>query len=416
MGELFQAGSTVAQGRYRIVELIGTGGMAQVFRARDERLGRFVALKAMRHDLTYDPGWATRFRREAQTMAGLSHPNIVAVHDTGEERRAGSGRPVPYLVMELVAGRSLADLLDERGRLPLAEALTLAVQILAALAAAHARGVVHRDIKPANVLLAEDGTAKVADFGIAAVAGRTVLTGTGAVLGTPHYMSPEQVMGRRDLDGRSDLYAVGVLLFRMVSGRVPFDADSAWSVGYAHLHTPPPTLASTGISVPKAVESLLARALAKDPGDRFPDASAMREAVARLTRAEDERATRQQTPFEFGLEDLFPPASSAPPPPRPRAEARRRALVELLRFVPVLLTVGWTVIAQSRDTVDVGTITLVSACGLAWTWYACMRRDDSALTGWPRILVQAAAATGVVVHGVAVLAGLGTLAGEALAG
>ncbi|WP_284582004.1 protein kinase [Streptomyces sp. 2P-4] len=414
MGELFQTGSTVAQGRYRITELLGSGGMAQVFRARDERLGRFVALKAMRHDLPYDPGWVTRFRREAQTMAGLSHPNIVSVHDTGEERRAGGGRPVPYLVMELVAGRSLAELLDAQGRLPLAEALPLALQILAALAAAHARGVVHRDIKPANVLLAEDGTAKVADFGIAAVAGRTVLTGTGAVLGTPHYMSPEQVEGRRDLDGRSDLYSLGVLLFRMLSGRVPFDADSAWSVGYAHLHTPPPSLASLGISVPGAVESLLARALAKDPGDRYHDAAAMRAAVEALARAEDEQATRPQAPFEFGLADLFPPASSAPP--RPRAETSRTALVELLCFVPVLLSVGWTVVAQSRDTAGAGTITVVSACGLAWTWYAFLRRDDSALTGWPRTLVRAVAAIGAIVHGVTALAGLGMLAAEALAG
>ncbi|WOI63091.1 protein kinase domain-containing protein [Streptomyces fradiae] len=405
MGELFAIGSTVAHGRYRIVGLIGGGGMAQVYRARDERLARFVALKGVRGDLLHDSGWSTRFRREAQTMAGLSHPNIVAVHDAGEEHRSdGGGRPIPYLVMELVPGRSLADLLRERGRLPLAETLRLASQILSALAAAHARGVVHRDIKPANVLLTEDGTAKVTDFGIAAVADRTALTRTGTVIGTPHYMSPEQVEGRREIDGRSDLYAVGVLLFHLLSGHVPFDADSAWSIGYAHLHTPPPTLASVGITVPAPVESLIARALAKNPEDRHQDAAAMRGAIEVLVNANDEQGTRSQSTFPFTLGDLFSQETRSSA--RPRPEARRSPLVRLVLLVPVLLALGWTMRAMIVDSENVGTITLVSACAVAWTWLAFLRKAEPPPPGRPIGLVQLIAGVSVMFQGMMMLMGL----------
>ncbi|MER5731099.1 protein kinase [Streptomyces sp. NPDC002138] len=287
MGDLFETGRAVAQGRYRIEGLLGGGGMAQVYRAHDERLARTVALKAMRGDLPHDPGWAARFRREAQAMAALSHPNVVAVHDTGEEPGADGGPSVPYIVMELIPGRTLAEHLRERGPLPVAEALDLAAQMLAALAAAHARGLVHRDIKPANVLLAADGTAKVADFGIAATAEAdgTALTRTGTAIGTPHYMSPEQVEGRRGVDGRSDLYSLGIVLFQMLAGQVPFDAASGYSIGYLHVHGEPPTLASVGIDVPAPVQGLLTTALAKRPEDRFPDAPTMRAAALTAARA-----------------------------------------------------------------------------------------------------------------------------------
>ncbi|OSY51234.1 serine/threonine protein kinase [Streptomyces fradiae ATCC 10745 = DSM 40063] len=405
MGELFAVGSTVAHGRYRIVDVIGGGGMAQVYRARDERLARFVALKGVRGDLLHDSGWTTRFQREAQTMAGLSHPNIVAVHDAGEEQRPGAGgRSIPYLVMELVPGRSLADLLRERGKLPLAEALRLASQVLSALAAAHARGVVHRDIKPANILLTEDGAAKVTDFGIAAVADRTALTRTGTVVGTPHYMSPEQVEGRRDIDGRSDLYSVGVLLFHLLSGRVPFDADSAWSIGYAHLHTPPPTLASVGVIVPAPVESVLARALAKNLEDRHQDAAAMRAAIDVLVHGEDEQGTRSQGTSPFTLDDLFSQESRSSA--RPRPGVRRTPLVRLVLLVPVLLALGWTMRAMIVDSENVGTITLVSACAVAWTWLAFMRKAEPPPPGRPIGWVQLIAGVSVMFQGMMTLMGL----------
>ncbi|UQS31296.1 serine/threonine protein kinase [Streptomyces fradiae] len=404
MGELFAVGSTVAHGRYRIVDVIGGGGMAQVYRARDERLARFVALKGVRGDLLHDSGWTTRFQREAQTMAGLSHPNIVAVHDAGEEQRPGAGgRSIPYLVMELVPGRSLADLLRERGKLPLAAALRLASQVLSALAAAHARGVVHRDIKSANILLTEDGAAKVTDFGIAAVADRTALTRTGTVVGTPHYMSPEQVEGRRDIDGRSDLYSVGVLLFHLLSGRVPFDADSAWSIGYAHLHTPPPTLASVGVIVPAPVESVLARALAKNPEDRHQDAAAMRAAIDVLVHGEDEQGTRSQGTSPFTLDDLFSQDSRSA---RPRPRVRRTPLVRLVLLVPVLLALGWTMRAMIVDSENVGTITLVSACAVAWTWLAFMRKAEPPPPGRPIGWVQLIAGVSVMFQGMMTLMGL----------
>ncbi|MFJ7206277.1 serine/threonine-protein kinase [Streptomyces sp. NPDC098789] len=318
MGELLATGTTLAQGRYRIEGLIGGGGMAQVYRARDERLARTVALKAMRGDLPHDPGWAARFRREAQAMAALNHPNVVAVHDTGEEPGPGGGEPVPFIVMELVPGRSLGDHLRERGPLPVAEALDLAAQMLAALAAAHAQALVHRDIKPANVLLTGDGTAKVTDFGIAATAesADAALTRTGTAIGTPPYMSPEQVEGRRGVDGRSDLYSLGVVLFQMLSGRLPFEAASGYAVGYMHLHTAPPTLSEVGIEVPAPVQGLLDAALAKQPQGRFPDATTMRAAVLAAARADP--------PTEVVRTSA--PGAPAPAPTRPTAPRALPAL------------------------------------------------------------------------------------------
>ncbi|MGW2820986.1 protein kinase domain-containing protein [Streptomyces sp. NPDC001443] len=274
MGDTWGPGTVLAGGRYRIDARLGSGGMAEVFRAYDTKLARAVALKVMSADLSLDDGYPARFRREAQAMAALSHPQVVAVHDMGDE-------PVPYIVMELVEGRSLADLLTARRRLPVPQALDLASQVLAGLAAAHAHGLVHRDIKPGNVLLAADSTAKVADFGIARAAEGTgtVLTQTGLMIGTPHFMSPEQVLGRSDIDHRSDLYSVGVMLFQMLTGRLPFEADSGYSIGYLHLTAPPPTLASLGIAAGPMVEAVLARALAKEPALRHPDAESMRVAL-----------------------------------------------------------------------------------------------------------------------------------------
>ncbi|MFB7246645.1 protein kinase [Streptomyces populi] len=300
MGDAWGPGTVLADGRYRIDAKLGSGGMAEVFRAYDTKLARTVALKVMLADLSSDDGYPARFRREARAMAALSHPQVVAVHDMGDE-------PVPYIVMELVEGHSLADLLVARRRLPVPQALDLASQVLAGLAAAHAHGLVHRDIKPGNVLLAADGTAKVADFGIARAAEGTgtILTRTGLMIGTPHFMSPEQVLGRSGIDPRSDLYSVGVMLFQMLTGRLPFEADSGYSIGYLHLTAPPPTLASLGVAAGPVVEAVLARALAKDPDQRYPDAESMRAAL------------REPAPTPAPPQPAFgPPQQSAfgPPP------------------------------------------------------------------------------------------------------
>ncbi|MFI6725798.1 protein kinase [Streptomyces sp. R-74717] len=281
-----RTGVALAGGRYRIEEQVGQGGMAAVYKAHDTALNRTVAVKTMLATLAHDEQYRARFRREAQSVARLSHPCVVAVHDTGEEQFE-DGQLIPYLVMEFVRGATLSALLAESagsGRgIPLDTALHLTTEVLSALAASHAAGIVHRDIKPSNVVVADDGAVKVMDFGIARTldvsgseAGRTVLTATGSAIGTPHYMSPEQFEGRRAVDGRSDLYAVGVMLFQLISGQLPFDGDSYISIGYLHATTAAPTLASMGIRVPEPVEALVARALEKSPEDRFQDAHVMR--------------------------------------------------------------------------------------------------------------------------------------------
>ncbi|MER5758578.1 protein kinase [Streptomyces sp. NPDC002082] len=284
--DMFAPGGYVADGRYRIDGVLGSGGMAAVHRAWDTSLSRPVAIKTLLVRPEADSEAATRFQREARAMAGLSHPHVVTVFDTGAEPQAG-GPPVPYFVMELVTGPSLADSLRERGALPVAEAVRIADQVLAALQASHARGMVHRDIKPANVLLSEDGTAKVADFGIvragAGAADGTALTGTGFTIGTPEYMSPEQIQGLAEIDGRSDLYAVGLLLFEMLTGLRPFAGANRLTIGYHHVHEPPPTLAAAGLPGQPRLEGVLTAALAKLPEHRPRDAATMRTALTAAT-------------------------------------------------------------------------------------------------------------------------------------
>ncbi|MFE9117072.1 protein kinase [Streptomyces sp. NPDC007172] len=297
MAAILGAGQELAQGRYVIEELIGEGGMAVVYRAMDTSLGRVVAVKTMNAAVAAVPGNRERFRREARMMARLSEPHVVAVHDVGEETLGGA--PVPFLVMEYVRGRTLGAHLRERpGGLPLDRSLRITADVLRALAASHAQGMVHRDIKPANVLVAGDGSVKVTDFGIARALSQdgagTAPTGTGVVIGTPHYMAPEQFEGRGGVDERADLYAVGVMLFELLTGTVPFDADTGNAIGYQHCTMAPPTLAETGADVPSTVEDIVARALAKSRQDRFPDARSMRLAVERLLpkRLEEEAGHR----------------------------------------------------------------------------------------------------------------------------
>ncbi|MGW2018443.1 protein kinase domain-containing protein [Streptomyces sp. NPDC001927] len=280
MGDTLAPGTTLAGGRYRIDALLDSGGMAHVYRAHDVRLNRQVAIKTMRPRIALEPDSVRRFQRESQAMARLGHIHVVTVHDTGEEEQA-EGPPMPYFVMELVDGPSLSAKLREQGMLPASEAVPLADQILSALEASHDRGLVHRDIKPANVLLAPGGIAKVADFGIvrALTRNQTALTSPYFAIGTAHYMAPEQVRGEPDLDGRCDLYAVGVLLFEMLTGSKPFDGHDAHAIAQQQLYAPPPTLASRGITGQPGLEMVLARALAKKPDDRYPDARALRGAL-----------------------------------------------------------------------------------------------------------------------------------------
>ena len=269
---------TVLAGCFEMQEVIGGGGMAIVHRAWDRVHRRPCAVKVLADVLSRDEQFRLRFRQEAQAARGLTHPHIVTVYDCGE-----SG-PHHYIVMEYVARGTLRELLTRQGRLQEATAAQLASEVADALAYAHARGVIHRDIKPQNILLTEDGIAKVADFGIARTLDATSLTRTGFVMGSVQYLSPEQARGDPAGPG-SDLYALGVVLFEMLVGRVPFDGDSAVSIALKHLGEPPPDLRRIRPDVSQAMAAIVARLLAKFDGDRYPTAAALAVDLRRIASA-----------------------------------------------------------------------------------------------------------------------------------
>ena len=269
-------------GRYQLGKVIGRGGMAQVRQATDSRLGREVAVKQLRLDLASDSLFQARFRREAQSAAGLNHPNIVSVYDTGEETDP-SGVMVPYIVMELVEGRTLRDILREHLPILPQRALEMTQGVLDALSYSHKSGIVHRDIKPANVMLTQSGLVKVMDFGIARAVADTsaTMTQTAAVIGTAQYLSPEQARGET-VDARSDIYSAGCLLYELLVGRPPFQGDSPVSVAYQHVRERPVPPSQLDPEVTSAMDAVVLKALAKNPDDRYPDAEAMRDDVTRI--------------------------------------------------------------------------------------------------------------------------------------
>lgn len=273
----------VLAGRYRLIAPLGEGGMASVYRARDLRLNREVAVKVLREELTRDADFLSRFQREAQTVASLSHPNIVPVYDVGEEE--GSH----FIVMEYVRGRTLKDAIEAGGPLPPARAKDIVCSVLDALSYAHERGLIHRDVKPQNILLGADGTARLADFGIAHVAGGSS-TRTAAILGSAHYLSPEQSRGE-EATVRSDIYATGIVLFEALAGTPPFDGANALAIAHLHLREAPPPLPS---STPTALGAAVTRALAKDPENRFPDAAEFAAALHSSGAAQSSDATAIQ--------------------------------------------------------------------------------------------------------------------------
>jgi beta-lactam-binding protein with PASTA domain/tRNA A-37 threonylcarbamoyl transferase component Bud32 len=268
-------------GRYQLGELLGRGGMAEVRKGTDARLGRVVAVKRLRTDLASDATFQARFRREAQSSASLNHPSIVAVYDTGEEM-VGDGIAQPYIVMEFVAGRTLRDILREGRKILPERALEITSGVLSALDYSHNAGIIHRDIKPGNVMLTPSGDVKVMDFGIARAISDAAnsMTQTAAVVGTAQYLSPEQARGET-VDSRSDVYSAGCLLYELLTGRPPFIGDSPVAVAYQHVREParPPSDHDTDLS--EAVVAIVMKSLAKRVEDRYQSAAAMRSDIER---------------------------------------------------------------------------------------------------------------------------------------
>ena len=268
-------------GRYALEEPVAQGGMAAVWRARDVVLARTVAVKILHPHLSEDESFLERFRREALAAARLTHPNVVAIFDTGEEERGDREPTRHYIVMEYCGGGTLADMLAAEGALSTDRVIDIGVVISGALDYAHRAGVIHRDMKPANVLLSDDGSLKVADFGIAkaAFAGKEITT-TGSLLGTVTYISPEQARGEEP-DARSDIYSLGVVLYELLVGRPPFAGETAMATAMQHLQKPPPPPRSIRAGIPRGVESVVMNALAKDPAERPQTADELRHGLLR---------------------------------------------------------------------------------------------------------------------------------------
>jgi eukaryotic-like serine/threonine-protein kinase len=289
------------EGRYRIVDRIARGGMSTVYSAVDERLDRLVAVKVMSSALSADPAFSDRFTREARAAARLSHLNAVSVYDQGHDKSAAAHHV--FLVMELVDGRTLRELIRERGRLNPAEAVSIMEPVLSALSAAHLAGLVHRDVKPENILLSHEGIVKVADFGLArAVESDASATRTGLMMGTVAYCAPEQI-SRGRADQRSDVYSAGIVMFELLTGRPPYQGESAMSVAYQHVHSRVPAPSSRVKGIPTEIDELVVCATDRDPEGRPADAGAF------LAELADVRT------------DLALPVVAVPPSPRTRARA-----------------------------------------------------------------------------------------------
>jgi serine/threonine-protein kinase len=342
----------VLSGRYRIEELLGHGGMGRVYRGTDLVLGRTVAVKILSEQLAHDLNAVKRFRREAQAAAGLNHPGIVAVFDTG------SDGDVQYIVMEFVTGRTLAEILREEGALEPSVAAGVASAVAEALGHAHAKGIVHRDIKPANVMRTPSGDVKVMDFGIARAASSDTLTRTAAVVGTATYLAPEQARGD-PVDARTDLYSLGVVLYEMLTARPPFVADSPVAVAYKHVREEPVPASRVNPRVDPALDGIVLRALAKDPGARYQTAGDLERdlkdfgetrGAGTVAQSASVPATQRIPVQETApLPPAVPPAAVGQGPPSgPSRRPRRAGWMVALAALVVVLTAGLILAAISR--------------------------------------------------------------------
>jgi serine/threonine-protein kinase len=316
--------SRLLGGRYELGEVLGYGGMAEVFRGRDIRLSRDVAVKVLRSDLARDPTFQHRFRREAQAAASLNHPSIVAVYDTGEELEQDNGQgaqiAVPYIVMEYVEGRTLRDLMQREGRLTVERSLEIVADVCGALEYSHRTGIIHRDIKPGNVMLTRDGVVKVMDFGIAraVTASSATMTQTAAVIGTAQYLSPEQARGE-PVDARSDVYSTGILLYELLTGVPPFRGDSPVAVAYQHVREDPRPPSVLDPDIPRDVDAVVMKSLAKNPDNRYGSAAEMRDDLLRAAEGRPVYAT----PL-LGEEERTALLGEAIPAPLPVSQPRSR--------------------------------------------------------------------------------------------
>ena len=256
-------------GRYEIIEKIGEGGMAVVYKAKDRLLNRYVAIKILRPEFVKDEQFVENFRKESQAAAGLSHPNIVNVYDVGKEGN------IHFIVMELIDGKPLSQVIDEKGRLDYKEAISIARQVASALSLAHKNQIIHRDVKPHNILITSTGTAKLADFGIArAVSKASIAEGSEKIMGSVHYFSPEQARGAY-VDERSDIYSLGIVLYEMLTGKVPFDGDNPISIALMHINDPMPSVSSQVPGIPPQLEKVIEKATDKYQSNRYKTADEM---------------------------------------------------------------------------------------------------------------------------------------------